>query len=51
MRRFRTLARVGNVCCDDITALYRDELKEQIGALSLATMMRVATALKAALAL
>jgi mRNA interferase MazF len=42
---------IGSVCCDDITALYRDELKEQLGALSLGTIMRVATALKAALAL
>jgi mRNA interferase MazF len=42
---------VGYVCCDDIAPAYRDELKAQVGALSLPSMMRVANALKAALAL
>ena len=42
---------VGFVCCDDLLALYRDEIKEQIGALSASTMLRVASALRAALAI
>lgn len=42
---------VGFVCCDDLTPLYRDELKDQLGALSTGTMMRVAAALRAALAI
>jgi mRNA interferase MazF len=42
---------VGFVCCDDINMLYREELKEQVGALSPATMVRVGAALRAALAL
>ncbi|USY20041.1 type II toxin-antitoxin system PemK/MazF family toxin [Nocardiopsis exhalans] len=39
----------GYVLCDEITHLYDDELLEDRGALSLATMTRVATGLKAAL--
>ncbi|MGW3021212.1 type II toxin-antitoxin system PemK/MazF family toxin [Streptomyces longwoodensis] len=42
---------VGYVCCDDIVPAYRNELRERIGALSLPSMMRVASALKAALAI
>lgn len=42
---------VGFVCCDDISPLYREEIKEQVGALSTGTMMRVAAGLRAALAL
>ncbi|WP_306369942.1 type II toxin-antitoxin system PemK/MazF family toxin [Nocardiopsis sp. CC223A] len=39
----------GYVLCDEITFLYEDELLEDIGALSLATMTSVANGLKAAL--
>jgi len=42
---------VGFVLCDDIAELYRDEIKDQVGALSTGTMLKVATGLKAALAL
>jgi mRNA interferase MazF len=41
----------GRVLCDDITALYRDELKRDVGALSGATMNEVAMALRHALAI
>ncbi|WP_282202480.1 type II toxin-antitoxin system PemK/MazF family toxin [Kitasatospora fiedleri] len=44
-------ALVGSVLCDDIVALYRDELREALGALSNTTMMKVAAGLRAALAL
>jgi mRNA interferase MazF len=42
---------VGRVLCDDINVLYADEVKRDGGALSLATMVRVAAGLKAALAI
>lgn len=42
---------VGFVLCDDITPLYRDEIRRQSGALSHRTMLSVADALKAALAI
>jgi mRNA interferase MazF len=42
---------VGYVCCDDISTVFRNELRQQVGALSLPSMMRVASALKAALAI
>lgn len=42
---------VGRVLCDDIVALYRDELKRDVGALSPVTMRQVAAALKFALGL
>ena len=42
---------VGYVLCDDIAPAYRDELRERIGALSLPSMVRVAAALRAALAM
>ncbi|WP_343065081.1 type II toxin-antitoxin system PemK/MazF family toxin [Nocardiopsis algeriensis] len=41
----------GYVLCDEITLLFNDELLEDIGALSHATMTTVATGLKAALGL
>lgn len=42
---------VGNVLCDDLVQIWRDEIRRDGGALSLPTMMRVGTGLKAALAL
>ncbi|MFF2618984.1 type II toxin-antitoxin system PemK/MazF family toxin [Kitasatospora sp. NPDC058046] len=42
---------VGAVLCDDIVVLYRDELRETLGALSPTTMVKVAAGLRAALAL
>lgn len=41
----------GRILCDDIVAIYRDELKEDLGALSRATMTAVDAGLKAALSL
>jgi mRNA interferase MazF len=41
----------GRVLCDDIALLYREDLEEDRGALTLATMMKVATGLRAALAI
>jgi mRNA interferase MazF len=40
---------VGRILCDDIVAIYRDELKCDVGALSVPTMNDVAVALKNAL--
>ncbi|WP_445400534.1 type II toxin-antitoxin system PemK/MazF family toxin [Streptomyces sp. LE64] len=42
---------VGRVLCDDLGPMYRDEIKEDLGALSLQTMVRVGTALQHVLAL
>lgn len=42
---------VGFVCCDDINPMYREDIKGQLGALSPQTMLRVANALRAALAI
>ncbi|MCL2466983.1 MAG: type II toxin-antitoxin system PemK/MazF family toxin [Micrococcales bacterium] len=42
---------VGRVLCDDITVLYPDDHTEPAGALSVATMRRVDSALRVALAL
>lgn len=42
---------VGCVCCDDIMWAGREELKEQLGALSGRTMMKVGDGLRAAFAL
>lgn len=42
---------VGRVLCDDIALLYREDLEEDRGALSPGTMVKVAAALRAALAL
>ena len=42
---------VGRVLCDEITLLYGEDLAEDAGALSFATMTSVAVGLKAALAL
>ncbi|WP_425584792.1 type II toxin-antitoxin system PemK/MazF family toxin [Yinghuangia aomiensis] len=42
---------VGRVLCDDIALLYREDLEEDRGALTLATMMKVAVGLRAALAI
>jgi mRNA interferase MazF len=42
---------VGSVLCDDVLPLFRDELRENLGALSPGTMMKVAAGLRAALAL
>jgi mRNA interferase MazF len=42
---------VGSVLCDDIAVIYRDDLLEDCGALSLPTMLRVALGLRSALAL
>lgn len=42
---------VGRVLCDDITAIYRDELKRDVGALSVLTMNQVAAALRFALSI
>lgn len=42
---------VGWVLCDEITLLYGEDLAEDAGALSFATMTSVAAGLKAALAL
>lgn len=42
---------VGRVLCDDLETLYVDEVARHAGALSMATMMRVDTGLRAALAL
>jgi mRNA interferase MazF len=42
---------VGRVLCDNITPIYRDELKRDIGALSVATMQQVAVALRFALSI
>lgn len=41
----------GRILCDDLTALYRDELKRDVGALSTATMNEVGLALRHALAI
>lgn len=40
---------VGRVLCDDITVIYPDELKQDVGALSRQTMNQVANALRFAL--
>lgn len=40
---------VGSVLCDDIVQIYRDELKEDLGALSAGTMQAVARGLAHAL--
>jgi mRNA interferase MazF len=40
---------VGRVLCDDIEALYRDEISRELGALSPGTMRRVEAGLRAAL--
>jgi len=42
---------VGRLLCDDIEALYKDEITREIGALSPATMRRVDDGLAAALSL
>jgi mRNA interferase MazF len=42
---------VGRVLCDDITPVYRDELKRDVGALSVATLAQVAVALRFALSI
>ena len=42
---------VGRVLCDDIVPIYRDELTEDLGALSRETMAAVAGGLSAALGL
>ena len=42
---------VGRVLCDDITLIYRDELRRDVGALALSTMTAVAAGLRSALAL
>ena len=42
---------VGRILCDDIEALYKDEITREIGALSPATMRRVDMGLAAALSL
>ena len=42
---------VGRVLCDDIAAIYRDELKRDVGALSVGTMNQVAAALRFALSI
>lgn len=42
---------VGSILCDDVVQIWRDEIRREGGALSLPTMMRVATGLMAALAL
>lgn len=42
---------VGRVLCDDIALLYRDDLDEDRGALTLATMAKIAAGLRAALAI
>lgn len=41
----------GRVLCDDLTNLYRDEIKRDVGALSQATMLLVSAALRHALAI
>lgn len=40
---------VGRVLCDNITSIFRDELKRDVGALSAATMTKVAAGLRFAL--
>jgi mRNA interferase MazF len=42
---------VGSVLCDDLVAIFHDEIRRDGGALSTNTMMGVGTGLKAALAL
>lgn len=42
---------VGRALCDDIVELYRDEIREDVGALSPHAMMQVSAALKHALAI
>lgn len=42
---------VGRVLCDDITPVYRDEFKRDVGALSGHTMAQVAVALRFALSI
>lgn len=42
---------VGFVLCDDIEQLYREDLRRDVGALSVRTMVGVGMALKAAFAL
>lgn len=42
---------VGRVLCDDIVAVYRDELRRDVGALCGATMSQVAVGLRFALSL
>jgi mRNA interferase MazF len=42
---------VGRVLCDDIEALYKDEITREIGALSVGTIRRVDSGLAAALSL
>lgn len=42
---------VGRALCDDIVVIYRDELRDDLGALSRATMTKVAAGLAHALAI
>src|SRR5512138_2956139 len=42
---------VGRLLCDDIEALYKDEITREIGALSVGTMRRVDSGLASALSL
>ncbi|MGW6862553.1 type II toxin-antitoxin system PemK/MazF family toxin [Streptomyces xanthophaeus] len=42
---------VGRVLCDDLGPLYRDEIRDDLGALSNQTMIKVATALQHVLAI
>jgi mRNA interferase MazF len=42
---------VGRVLCDDIATIYQDELKRDVGALSVVTMNQVASALRFALSI
>jgi mRNA interferase MazF len=42
---------VGRVLCDDIIPIYRDEIRRDLGALSLTTMNHVAVGLRFALSL
>ena len=42
---------VGSVLCDTIVLIYKNELKRDVGALSRATMIKVADGLRAALSL
>jgi len=42
---------VGRVLCDDLGPMYRDEIMEDLGALSNQTMVKVSTALQHVLAL
>ena len=42
---------VGRVLCDDIVAIFHDELRRDVGALSVATMAQVAVGLRFALSI